>query len=44
MGNLPISGDKRAEDADNKKGGTKPDPAKKNPLEDDLLHELEKGK
>ena len=43
LGNLPISGDKRLEDADNKKGGTEPDPAKKNPLEDDLLRELEKG-
>ena len=44
LGNLPIPGDKRPGDADNKKGGAKPDPAKKNPLEDDLLRELEKGK
>ena len=44
LGNLPIPGDKRPGDVDNKKGGAKPDPAKKNPLEDDLLRELEKGK
>jgi len=44
LGNLPIPGDKRPGDADNKKGGAKPDPAKKNPPEDDLLRELEKGK
>jgi len=44
LGNLPIPGDKRPGDADNKKGGAKPDPAKKNPLEDDLPRELEKGK
>ena len=44
LGNLPIPGDKRPGDADNKKGRAKPGPAKKNPLEDDLLRELEKGK
>ncbi len=44
LGNLPIPGDKRPGDVDNKKGGTKPDPAKKNRPEDDLLRELEKGK
>jgi archaellum component FlaC len=44
LGNLPIPGDRRPGDGDNKKGGAKPDPAKKNPLEDDLLRELEKGK
>ena len=44
LGNVPIPGDKGPGDADNKKGGAKPDPAKKKPLEDDLLRELEKGK
>lgn len=41
LGNLPIPGDKRPGDPDNKKDGARPDAAKKNSLENDLLRELE---
>ena len=40
--NLPIPGDKKAGDADNKKEVPPPDEAKEKPLDEDLLRELDK--
>lgn len=44
LGNLPIPGDKKAGDADNKQEEPAPGPAKKKPLDEDLLRELDKDK
>ena len=44
LGNLPIPGDKEAGEVDNKKGEKKPNSAKQNSLENDLLRELDKEK